>query len=42
MTKAAKEMEAGSAPTLNELVVDYGVMRDQSRTLKGETVDISR
>lgn len=42
LDKAADEMESGVAPTLNILVVDYGIMRDQSRVLKGENVDIDR
>ena len=40
--KAAIEMEGGSCPVLNEMIVDYGVMRDQSRLLKGEKVDVNR
>ena len=42
LDKAALEMESGVAPTLNEMIVDYGVMRDQSRLLKGEKVDVDR
>jgi len=42
LDKAAFEMESGVAPTLSELVVDYGVMRDQSRALKGEKINIKR
>lgn len=42
LSKAAAEMESGVAPTLNMMVVDYGVMRDQSRALKGEKVDVNR
>lgn len=42
LDKAAAEMKSGVAPTLNELVVDYGVMRDQSRVLKGQKVDTGR
>lgn len=42
MEKAAAEMGSGKSPTLNLLVVDYGVMRDQSRVLKGESVDLNR
>lgn len=42
LNKAATEMEGGSCPVLNEMIVDYGVMRDQSRLLKGEKVDVDR
>lgn len=42
MEQAAQEMELGTCPVLNTLTVDYGVMRDQSRVLKGESVNISR
>lgn len=40
--KAATEMTTGSCPTLNEMIVDYGVMRDQARALKGQKVDVTR
>lgn len=40
--QAADEMEGGSCPMLNEWIVDYGVMRDQARLLKGEKVDVTR
>ena len=40
--KAAEEMTGGSCPVLNEMIVDYGVMRDQSRILKGEKVHLDR
>lgn len=42
LDKASTEMEGGSCPVLNEMIVDYGVMRDQSRLLKGEKVDVNR
>lgn len=42
LDKAAEEMDSGSCPVLNELTVDYGVIRDQSRVLKGERVDVDR
>jgi len=42
LNKAADEMASGVAPTLNEMIVDYGVMRDQSRLLKGEKVNVNR
>lgn len=32
--KAADEILGGKCPMLNEFMVDYGVMRDQSRVLK--------
>lgn len=42
MVQAAGELEGGSCPALSVLTVDYGVMRDQSRILSGEKVDVSR
>lgn len=42
LDKAADEMESGAAPTLNLMIVDYGIMRDQARILKGEKVDVKR
>lgn len=35
LDKAAAEMENCKSPTLCEMVVDYGVMRDQSRNCEG-------
>ena len=32
--KAADEILSGQCPMLNNFMVDYGVMRDQSRVLK--------
>lgn len=40
--EAAAEMKAGKSPVLAELVVDYGVMRDQARAALGRVVDLSR
>jgi len=42
LDRAAAEMESGVALTLNELIIDYGVMRDQSRVLKGKKVNVER
>lgn len=39
---AATEMLGGSCPMLNEFIIDYGVMRDQTRILRGENVNIER
>lgn len=36
LTKAATEVETQEVPQLTEMMKDYCVMRDQSRTLKGE------
>lgn len=35
LDKAASEMEKCQSPTLCEMVVDYGVMRDQARNCEG-------
>lgn len=40
--KAAVELESGACPVLSEMVVDYGQMRDETRVLLGEKVDVSR
>ena len=32
--KAANEIESGMCPVLTELVIDYGIIRDQTRALK--------
>lgn len=32
----------GAVPTLCNMIVDYGVMRDQARAAKGEDVNINR
>lgn len=40
--KAAEEMESGQCSVLSDLIVDYGVMRDETRVLLGEDVDINR
>ena len=40
--KAAEELRGGLCPTLNEFIVDYGVMRDQARVAAGQKVNIKR
>lgn len=34
--QAAREIEGGTCPTLNMFTTDYGVMRDEARTVEGE------
>lgn len=40
--KAAAELEGGSCPVLSEMIVDYGQMRDETRVLLGQKVNVSR
>ena len=42
--KAAAEMDkfCGMVPTICEMLVDYGVMRDQVRAARGQKVDVTR
>jgi hypothetical protein len=39
---AAQEMALQHCPVLNKFTVDYGIMRDETRVLLGETVDVNR
>jgi hypothetical protein len=41
---AAAEMKkyCGVTPTMCNMIVDYGVMRDQARAALGEKVDVTR
>lgn len=36
------ELQSNSCPTMTELVIDYGVMRDQARVAMGSKVDVKR
>lgn len=40
--EAAAELALGKTPVLNEMIVDYGVMRDQARVALGRKVDLAR
>lgn len=42
LDQAANELEAGTCPASAGMVVDYGQMRDETRVLLGEKVDIGR
>ena len=42
LDQAADELEGGSCPALSNMVVDYGQMRDETRVLLGESVDVNR
>lgn len=40
--KAASELDGGACPAMADMIVDYGVMRDQARAARGEIVDLDR
>jgi hypothetical protein len=40
--KAAVELESGACPVLAEMTVDYGQMRDETRVLLGQKVNVDR
>lgn len=42
LDKTVVELQSNSCPVMNDLVVDYGVMRDQARVSLGQKVDVKR
>jgi len=42
LDSAAAELDGGSCPVLADMVVDYGQMRDETRVLLGEKVNVER
>lgn len=42
LNSAASELESGLCPSLNNMIIDYGVMRDETRVLLGSSVDVER
>ena len=42
LDKTIVELQSNSCPAMTELVIDYGVMRDQARVALGKKVDVQR
>lgn len=42
LDKTIVELQSNSCPAMTELVIDYGVMRDQARVALGEKVEVKR
>lgn len=42
LDKTIVELQSNSCPAMTELVIDYGVMRDQARLALGKKVDVKR
>lgn len=42
LDRASVEIKEGLSPALAVMVVDYGQMRDETRVLLGEKVDVDR
>lgn len=42
LDQAAGELESGTCPALANMTVDYGQIRDETRVLLGEKVNVAR